>query len=235
METLIYKSDQRGITDIGWLFSRHSFSFGDYYNPEMMGFGMLRVLNDDIVEPGKGFGTHPHNNMEIISIVLSGSLAHKDSMGHGSAINKDEVQVMSAGTGILHSEFNNSDSEKVNFLQLWIIPKERNIKPRYDQKYFSPDDRLNKFQTIVSGNNNGTLMINQDAYLSLSKLEDQKSISYKLNKTGNGIYIFMLSGDITFGNNNLKSRDAAAVAGIDELEIKSNGVSELLVIETPLK
>ena len=151
MKTIIYKAGERGIAEFGWLHSRHSFSFGRYYNPEKMGFGLLRVLNDDIVEPGEGFGKHPHDNMEIISIVLDGELEHRDSMGTGSVIKRGDVQVMSAGKGITHSEFNHSKERKVNFLQLWIIPKEKNIEPRYDQKNFTFSDRKNKIITVVSG------------------------------------------------------------------------------------
>ena len=149
MKKIIHRSSERGITELGWLHSRHSFSFGNYYNPGKERFGLLRVFNDDIVEPGEGFGTHPHDNMEIISIVLKGQLEHRDSMGNGSVINEGDVQVMSAGTGITHSEFNPSDTDKVNFLQLWIFPKERGIKPRYDQRKYTVAE--NEVKEVVSG------------------------------------------------------------------------------------
>src|SRR3954470_9378100 len=150
MKTILHSADRRGHVSFGWLDSHHSFSFGNYYEPEKVHFGMLRVLNDDIIAGGSGFGTHPHDNMEIISIPLKGAIAHKDSIGTQAVIHENDVQIMSAGTGIRHSEYNYSKEEPANFLQIWIIPKERNIKPRYDQKTFNPKDRINKLQTVVA-------------------------------------------------------------------------------------
>src|SRR5512144_1799377 len=168
MKTIIHKADSRGLASHGWLESRHTFSFANDYNPDRVRFGLLRVLNDDIVQPGMGFGTHPHDNMEIISIPLYGELAHKDSMGKKEVIKVNDVQLMSAGTGITHSEFNNSEKDIVNFLQIWIFPKLKDISPRYDQLTINPAEKRNKMLTVISPEkNNGTLWINQDAYLSV--------------------------------------------------------------------
>jgi len=179
MQTL-HKADTRGIANHGWLNSHHTFSFASYFNPERMGFGTLRVINDDVVAPSMGFGTHPHQNMEIISLPLRGALKHKDTMGNSHVIKKGEVQAMSAGTGVSHSEYNNSKTEDVNFLQIWVMPKKLNIAPNYSQKEFSAEQRKNKFQLVVSpdGREN-TVSINQDAFFSLSDLKEGKTIEYK--------------------------------------------------------
>lgn len=236
MVKILHKSDERGTTELGWLHSKHSFSFGEYYNPDKMGFGMLRVLNDDIVDPGQGFGLHPHNNMEIFSLVLDGALEHKDNMGNGSRIYKDEIQIMSAGTGVLHSEFNPSDTEKVNFLQIWIIPKERNIKPRYDQMKFPLSDRRNTILKIITGEKSkGTLFINQNAVVSLGNFEKGNSASYELNYPGNGVYLFNLNGTILAEDNILNSRDAIGFAGINNLKISSQTDVDFIILEVPLK
>ena len=187
MKTVIHKAESRGTADHGWLKSWHSFSFADYYDPDRIHFGALRVLNDDIIHGGKGFGTHAHQNMEIITIPLEGALRHRDSMGHEKVIQKGEVQIMSAGTGVQHSEFNDSPTVAVNLLQIWILPKEMNIKPRYDQKVFSLSDRANKFQTVVSpSGQEGSVAINQDAYFSLVDLKKGKSLRYDRKTAGNG-------------------------------------------------
>jgi len=235
MKKIIHKADERGKAEFGWLHSRHSFSFGQYYDPEKINFGLLRVLNDDIVEPGAGFGTHPHDNMEIISIVLKGALAHKDSMGSKSVIYEGDVQVMSAGTGITHSEFNDSKIEEVKFLQIWIVPNERNLKPRYDQKKFSLSEINNEIQTVVTGNgNDGTLMINQDAAITLGKLDAGSSVKYKTLYSGNGVYIFNLEGEIIISDENLSKRDAIGLWEVDEIEIKAEKESRFVIIEVPM-
>src|SRR3989344_7378287 len=186
------KSEYRGATEIGWLHSRHSFSFGNYYNPKRMGFGLLRVLNDDIVEPGKGFGAHHHDNMETISIVIEGALEHKDSMNNHGVIKSREVQRISAGSGISHSEFNHSGKEKVHFLQIWVEPKEMGLKPGYEQKNFSKIKK-NELAEIVSGNKNGkSIYIHQDAYFSIGYFDNGKEINYKLKNDGNGIFVFAI-------------------------------------------
>lgn len=236
MVKIIHKSSERGTTELDWLHSKHSFSFGEYYDPDKMGFGLLRVLNDDIVEPGQGFGFHPHNNMEIFSLVLDGALQHKDNMGTGSTINKDEIQIMSAGTGILHSEFNPSDTEKVNFLQIWIIPKERNIRPRYDQMKFPLSDRKNALLKVISGEKTkNTLFINQNAAVSLGNLETGNAATYELNYPGNSIYLFNLNGTVSVGDDVLNSRDAIGIAGINNLKLNAQTDTNFIIIEVPVR
>ena len=205
MNMTIHKANTRGYADHGWLKTNHTFSFASYYDENRMNFGMLRVLNDDIVEGGMGFGKHPHNNMEIVSIPLSGALEHKDSMGHIEVIKEGEVQIMSAGTGVLHSEYNHSKTDEVNFLQIWVLPKERNIKPRYEQKNINNADAKNKFLTIVSPDekDDNAVWINQDAYFSITKSDAGTDISYDIKQKGNGVYIFVIEGDVTIDGNNL--------------------------------
>ena len=233
MKKIIHRSIDRGIAEFGWLHSRHSFSFGQYYNPEKVNFGLLRVLNDDIVEPGEGFGKHPHNNMEIISIVLEGALEHRDSMGNGSVIYKDDVQVMSAGTGITHSEFNPSEDEKVNFLQLWIFPNAQDLKPGYDQKKFEISD--GEIIKVVSGEKNkGSLFINQDASIFRGKLSKEKDYVFNFSKKGNGAYLFVLSGSIILDNETLNKRDAIGISETDQFRITSGSQSEFIIIEVPM-
>jgi quercetin 2,3-dioxygenase len=235
MKTVIHKSHSRGTANHGWLESRHTYSFSSYYNAERMGFGKLRVLNDDIVEPSMGFGTHPHENMEIISIPLSGSLRHEDSMGNQHVIEAGEVQIMSAGTGITHSEYNNSAIEAVNFLQIWILPKERDIQPRYAQKRFEVAQRLNKLQLVVAPDDEqGAISINQDAYFSLLKLEDGHSIIYQLHNSQHGVYIFMISGSAMLDDFNLESRDGIEVSDTLVITVEATENAEILWIEIPL-
>lgn len=232
MEKVLHPANSRGVANHGWLKSNHTFSFADYHNPERMNFGVLRVLNDDIVDAGQGFGTHPHNNMEIVSIPISGSLAHKDSMGNSSVITEGEVQIMSAGTGVRHSEFNNSSTDLVNFLQIWILPKERDINPRYDQKKFDLDSNKNKFITVVSPDKETTgVWINQNAYFSLAKTDKDNVLNYKLNDKENGVYIFIIDGEISVADEVLSKRDAIGLADIDNLEIKSLKDSHILLME----
>ncbi len=236
MKTTLHKANSRGNADHGWLNSHHTFSFASYHDPERVRFGLLRVLNDDIVQPGEGFGTHPHDNMEIISIPLKGALAHKDSTGNEHVINTGDVQIMSAGSGLYHSEYNASKKDEVNFLQIWVFPKERDIEPRYDQKSYNAEKRKNKFQLVVSPEkDNGSLWINQDAYFSLVNLEKGKDISYNINKKGNSVYLFLLEGSITSAGEKLDKRDGLGIEDIDEVTITANENSELLVIEVPMK
>ncbi len=233
MKKIIHRADERGKAEFGWLNSRHSFSFGNYYDPEKERFGLLRVLNDDIVEPGQGFGTHPHNNMEIISIVLKGQLAHKDSMGSGSVIKEGDVQVMSAGTGITHSEFNPSDEEKVNFLQIWIFPKERGLKPRYDQKNFKLEK--NNLLKVVSGeNSNSSLFINQNASIFRSKIDKNFRINFNLSNKNNGVYLFVLEGSIKLDAELINKRDAIGIYDTDSFFFSANEDSEIILIEVPM-
>ncbi len=233
---VLHKSDSRGIADHGWLKSRHSFSFANYYNPERMHFGVLRVLNDDYVEAGMGFGTHPHDNMEIISIPLEGDLEHKDSMGNTTVIKNGDIQVMSAGTGIQHSEFNKNKEKPVKFLQIWLFPNKRNVTPRYDQLALVKEERLNKFQQILSPNpTDDGVWIHQDAWFHITQLEKGKELEYKLKKSGNGIYTFVLSGEIQVDTTKLSSRDALGVWDTNELNYAAISDAEILVMEVPMK
>lgn len=232
MRKVIIKSMDRGLSKFGWLNSRHSFSFGNYQDINNMGFGLLRVLNDDTVAAGQGFGTHPHSNMEIVSIPLYGDLAHKDSTGNEEVIKTGDVQIMSAGSGIYHSEYNYSKDEEVKFLQIWVHPKEKNIKPRYEQKSFSIEDRVNKLQVVVAPNDKNAVWINQDSWFSMIKLIDSTFI-YNLNKSGNGVYIFVISGNLEIDGEILESRDAIGLSELKEIKFQSKN-AEILIIEVPL-
>jgi len=233
--TIIHKSESRGHANHGWLDSHHTFSFANYYHPERIHFGALRVLNDDIVEGGKGFGTHPHDNMEIISIPLSGDLEHRDSMGNTTVIKQGDVQIMSAGTGIQHSEFNHNKNEKVNFLQIWVFPKQHGINPGYDQKTFNSEDRINKFQQIVSPENDAEgITIHQDAWFNLINLTNDFETNYQLNKNENGIYVFVLEGDVIINGNKLSRRDGIGITETETISIKANSSCELLIMEVPM-
>ena len=199
-----------------------------------MGFGKLRVINDDIVQPSMGFGTHPHENMEIVSIPLRGSLQHKDSIGNEHIIPSGEIQIMSAGTGIQHSEYNNSDTDEVNFLQIWVIPKLQNITPRYDQKRFDSSKRKNKVQLVVSpSGNEDSITINQDAYFSLADLDDGHSLTYQMNMVNNGLYVFVISGVVTIGDSVLQQRDGAEISDVTAVSLIANNVAQVLFIEVP--
>src|SRR4030095_5854803 len=236
MKTTIYRSNSRGYADHGWLKSYHTFSFAGYHNPERVRFGLLRVLNDDVVQPGEGFGAHPHDNMEIISIPFSGALAHKDSEGNEHVINTGDVQIMSAGSGLYHSEYNASKKEPVNFLQIWVFPKIRDIQPRYDQKTFDSKDRINILQTVVSPEkNNSALWINQDAYFSLGSLEKNATVKYNIQHKENGLYIFVLNGSVETYGEKLDKRDALGLEDLESIDIKANENSEVLLIEVPMK
>lgn len=234
MKTILTKGAERGKVNLGWLDSHHSFSFGHYYNPEKMHFGALRVLNDDIVNGGGGFGKHPHDNMEIISIPLSGDLEHKDSTGTEAVIRQNEVQIMSAGTGIQHSEKNHSTGTPINFLQVWVVPKERDIEPRYDQKAFKPEDRHNKLLTVVAPDSDSAVWINQDAWFSLGNLDSGNKVTYRVHKDGNGIYVFVIEGSVRVGGYELQKRDAIGVWDISELVIDPLTAAEVLIIDVPM-
>lgn len=235
MKTVIHPASARGFADHGWLKAHHSFSFADYYNPERMRFGLLRVLNDDTIAPGKGFGTHPHDNMEIVTIPLKGTLEHKDSLGSVGVIKKGEVQIMSAGTGVTHSEYNHSKTEEVKLLQTWIFPKQKNIKPRYDQKVFIAEGRKNKFQKVVSPDaSEGSMMINQDAYYFLGDFDKDVNTAYTINIPGNGVYLFVMEGKIEIDGNKLGKRDAIGIWEVDKFTISTTEKSELLLIELPM-
>lgn len=234
MKTISHAADRRGHVSFGWLDSHHSFSFGNYYDPEKVHFGMLRVLNDDVITGGSGFGTHPHDNMEIVSIPLSGAIEHKDSTGTHAVINEGDVQIMSAGTGIRHSEYNHFKDKTTNFLQIWVIPKKRNIEPRYDQKTFDPAQRVNRFQTVVAPDDESAVWINQDAWFSLGHLTAGFSTSYTVKKPGNGVYAFVIDGSVTINGQTLFKRDALGIWDVDILEIEAGTDAELLLIEVPM-
>ena len=236
MKTVFHPATERGHADFGWLDSHHSFSFGHWHNPEKMHFGALRVLNDDIVKGGGGFPAHPHDNMEIVSIPLSGALAHKDSTGTDGIIKTGDVQIMSAGSGIRHSEYNASQTDPVNFLQVWVFPKQANIKPRYDQKTFDVSKRQNQWQVVVSADeNDGGVWINQDARFALTDLEAGKEISYSPAFNGNGVYVFVLEGEVEVGNARLNKRDAIGISETGNFVIKAGKASQLLAIEVPMQ
>ena len=235
MQIKIQRASERGNANFGWLNSNHSFSFGNFYDATKMNFGALRVLNDDVVTGGHGFGAHPHDNMEIVSIPLKGSLAHKDSTGTDGIIQTGDVQIMSAGTGIQHSEFNASKTDEVNFLQIWIMPKDKNIKPRYEQKTFDIADRKNKLQIVVSPDENaGSVWINQDAVFSLAHADKDSAITYKNKFSGNGVYLFVIEGETEVNGETLHKRDAMEISDADEFEIQVNADADILAIEVPL-
>ncbi len=235
MKAIFYSANERGHADHGWLNAHHSFSFGQWYHPEKVHFGALRVLNDDIIAAGAGFPTHPHDNMEIITIPLSGAIAHKDSSGGNGIINVGDVQIMSAGTGVKHSEFNASQTEPLNLLQLWVFPKLENIKPRYDQKSYSAEGRKNKWQVVVSPDEtDGGLWINQDAVFALTDVEPGTTISYKKKFADNGVYFFVIDGHVKIGDQNLDKKDAIGISETDEFSITANTAARILAIEIPM-
>lgn len=239
MKTKIYKGNERGTADHGWLKANFSFSFANYYNPEKVNFGALRVLNDDIIQGGMGFGTHPHDNMEIISIPLKGALKHRDSMSNEwIPLNTGEVQVMSAGTGIQHSEMNNHPTEEVNLFQIWILPNKQEVTPRYDQKVFEASERKNKLQTLVSSISNevdGSLTIHQNAKISRIDLDENISFNYELLSETNGVYMMLIEGKVVVDSKTLNKRDAIGVEQTAAVELISKEKSQLLFIEVPMK
>jgi redox-sensitive bicupin YhaK (pirin superfamily) len=235
MKTVFHAAADRGFASRGWLKSHHSFSFSGYHDPKKMNFGLLRVLNDDFVEQGMGFGTHGHDNMEIVSIPLSGALKHNDSTGREKVINQGDVQIMSAGSGIQHSEYNNSKTDAVKFLQIWVLPKDKDIEPRYEQKTFSETDKKNNFLTVVSPEKDaGNVWINQDAYFSLANIDANQSLDYILKKPNNGIYAFVLDGSIDVANQTLANRDALGVYETEKVNFRANTNTKILLIEVPM-
>jgi redox-sensitive bicupin YhaK (pirin superfamily) len=236
MGTILHRADSRGDANHGWLHSRHTFSFADYYDPERVHFGMLRVLNDDIVEAGRGFGTHPHDNMEIISIPLEGDLEHKDSMGNVALIRSGDIQVMSAGTGITHSEYNKNKDRPVKFLQIWVFPNKRNVTPRYDQITLNIEDRHNKLQQILSPDpDDEGVWIYQNAWFHLGRFDKGFTAEYKIKSSGDGVYAFIISGNISIDNQELKSRDGLGIWDTGSFSITANSDSEFLLMEVPME
>jgi redox-sensitive bicupin YhaK (pirin superfamily) len=233
--SIIHKSETRGDANHGWLHSKHSFSFANYYNPERMHFGVLRVLNDDIVAAGMGFGTHPHDNMEIISIPLEGDLEHKDSMGNVTVIKNGDIQVMSAGTGIQHSEYNKSKDQQVKFLQIWVYPNKKNVIPRYDQITLKLEDRHNKLQQILSPNQNDAgVWIHQNAWFHLGKFDKGVKTDYTIKSKGNGIYIFNLNGVLKVNDVTLNTRDGFGIWEVEKITLDADSETEFLIMEIPM-
>lgn len=235
MKTILFNAADRGAADYGWLKPNYYFSFSQYHNPEKIHFGLLRVLNDDFVAGGGGFPTHPHDNMEIVTIPFSGALQHKDSTGGQGIIKAGDIQIMSAGTGVQHSEANASATEPVTLFQIWVFPKERNIKPRYDQKTFDINDRINQWQTVVSPiEADKALWINQDAKFSLTKLEAGKTLDYTNTFAGNGVFLVAINGSVKVADITLSKRDAVGISGTDSFTITAAEDAELLAIEVPM-
>lgn len=236
MKTILHKAATRGLADHGWLRSNHTFSFANYYKPERMHFGALRVLNDDYVAPGRGFGKHPHDNMEIISIPLAGDLRHEDSMGNTTIIRQGDVQAMSAGTGVAHSEMNASTEAPVEFLQIWVFPKSRNIAPNYSQVTLEADALENKLDQIVSPSaDDRGVAINQDAWFHLGDLSAGTELEYAIKKEGNGVYAFILEGDVTVAGQELNKRDGFGVWDTDTLSVSAGSDARVLLMEVPME
>lgn len=236
MNTVIHKANTRGHANHGWLESYHTFSFANYRNPERMNFGVLRVLNDDRVKPGMGFGTHPHDNMEIVSIPLEGDLEHKDSMGNVAVIREGDVQVMSAGTGITHSEYNKNRDKEVRFLQIWVFPKVRSVQPRYDQISIRDIHVKNAFYQVLSPNpDDQGVWVHQDAWFHLGDFENGKADRYAIKKPGNGVYAFVLDGEIELNGEKLSKRDGMGVWNTDALDVKATTDARVLLMEVPMQ
>lgn len=234
--SVIHIGTSRGKADHGWLLSQHTFSFANYHNPDRMHFGVLRVLNDDRVEAGRGFDTHPHDNMEIISIPLEGDLEHKDSMGNTTIIRNGDIQVMSAGTGIMHSEFNKNSDKEVKFLQIWLYPNKRNVTPRYDQITLKKEEMQNKFQQILSPYpDDEGVWIHQDAWFHMGRFDNNTTTEYQVRKKGNGVYFFILKGSALIGENELNARDGLGLWDISNMNITAiSADTEILLMDVPM-
>jgi redox-sensitive bicupin YhaK (pirin superfamily) len=236
MKTTFHKADTRGHANHGWLNSFHSFSFGGYYNPSRMQFGTLRVLNDDTVAAGMGFGKHPHDNMEIISIPTFGDLKHKDSMGNETVIKEGDIQIMSAGTGIAHSEMNANSNKEVRFFQIWILPNKKNVAPRYDQYTIDVNKMHNNLLQVLSPNaGEEGVWIHQDAWFSMGQLDEGFETTYNVKKAGNGVYAFVIEGDVTINGQSLNRRDGLGIEDAETLDIKADSGARLLLMEIPMK
>jgi quercetin 2,3-dioxygenase len=239
MKTTLYKSSDRGAANYGWLQANYSFSFANYFNPQAIQFGALRVLNDDTIAPSMGFSTHPHDNMEIITIPLSGTLKHKDSMhNEWQEVKTGEVQVMSAGTGVYHSEMNASTQLPLSLFQIWILPNKQGVAPRYDQKEFKVEALQNQLQVLVSPIDEPQadgLKIHQNAYISRLVLEPNKAFNYQLNHSGNGVYLMLVNGQINISQQELTTRDAIGIEQIDSFDIATTTESDILILEVPMK
>lgn len=236
MKTVLHKAATRGHADHGWLNTHHSFSFANYYNPERMNFGVLRVLNDDVVAPGRGFGRHPHDNMEIISIPLEGDLEHKDSMGNVAVIKQGDVQVMSAGTGIYHSEYNRNKDRDVRFLQIWLFPKQRNVAPRYDQITLETTHLKNQlFQVLSPTADDEGVWIHQDAWFHMGNLKPGFQQTYTVRRPENGVYVFVLDGKVNIAGQELEKRDGFGIWDTAEVDIKASADARILLMDVPMQ
>ena len=236
MKSILHKAETRGHANHGWLNSYHSFSFANYHNPERMNFGVLRVLNDDTVSGGKGFGTHPHDNMEIISIPLEGDLEHQDNMGNQTVIKQGDVQILSAGTGIMHSEHNKNKDEQVKFLQIWIFPNKKNLAPRYDQVSVRDLQKKNELYQVLSPNaDDAGVWVNQDAWFYMGDLDKGISQDYKIHKEGNGVYVFVLEGDVSINDQKLNKRDGFGIWEINKFNVTANSNAKVLLMEVPMQ
>jgi redox-sensitive bicupin YhaK (pirin superfamily) len=234
-QTVLHRASTRGDANHGWLKSRHTFSFANYYDPERMHFGAIRVINDDIVAPGMGFGSHPHDNMEIISIPLEGDLEHKDSMGNTTVIRHGDIQVMSAGTGIKHSEYNKNDDSPVKFLQIWVFPNKRGVTPRYDQITLNTKDRKNRFQQILSPSSEDEgVWIHQNAWFHMSDLEKGIPLDYELKSPENGLYVLVLEGDVVVDGQELSTRDGLGLWNTNKISFTAESNASLLLMEVPM-
>ena len=235
-KTILHKANTRGHADHGWLNSYHTFSFANYHNPERIHFGALRVLNDDTVAAGKGFGRHPHDNMEIISIPLEGDLEHADSMGNKTVIRNGDIQAMSAGTGVTHSEYNANTDKPVKFLQIWVFPDRKNIQPQYSQVTLQAEDRKNKLQQIVSPRSNGNdgVTLQQNAWFSLGDIEQGKQLSYNIKRKENGVYVFVLNGEVTIEDQKLNTRDGLGIWETDTISVTAGSNAEILLMDVPM-
>lgn len=235
MKTIIHKAATRGNANHGWLNAHHSFSFANYHNPERMNFGVLRVLNDDIIQAGMGFGTHPHDNMEIITIPLEGDLEHRDSMGNTAVIREGEIQVMSAGTGITHSEYNKNQDKDLKLLQIWLFPRERNLTPRYDQISLRDNEKANEFYQVLSPNKDDQgVWINQDAWFHIGNFTQGNTDSYTIKKEGNGVYTFIIEGEVEINGEKLTRRDAMGIWDTETFDLKATADARVLLMEVPM-
>ena len=236
MKKTCHPAGTRGEANHGWLDAKHSFSFAQFFNPERIQFGALRVLNDDIIAPGMGFGTHPHNNMEIITIPLEGALEHKDSMDNTGVVAADEIQVMSAGTGVTHSEYNKNKDQPLNLLQLWVLPNQQNVIPRYDQKNIKSLKKTNTLYPVISPNHDDAGMwIHQDAWFHLGDFNQKTTVPYSLHKEGNGVYAFMIEGGASIEGESLGKRDALGLWETEGFTITAEENSRILLVEIPMK
>ena len=235
MNSVLHKANTRGNANHGWLKANHSFSFANYYNPERMHFGVLRVLNDDTIAPGRGFGTHPHDNMEIITIPLEGDLKHEDNMGNGTIIKNGDIQVMSAGTGITHSEFNANNNSEVKLLQIWLFPNKKNVEPRYDQIEIKSISKTNEFNQILSPfKDDQGVWIHQNAWFQLGSFDKSTAIDYNIKKETNGLYIFMIEGQAKVNDQDLYLRDGYGLWNTEEVKIQAEKGSKILMMDVPM-